>query len=38
MKNVLVSYFSHTGNTARMAEAVSSGAKSAGVEVKLKFI
>jgi NAD(P)H dehydrogenase (quinone) len=38
MKNVLVSYFSHTGNTARMAEAVASGAKSAGVEVKLKKV
>ena len=38
MKNVLVSYFSHTGNTAKMAEAVASGAKSAGVEVKLKKV
>jgi multimeric flavodoxin WrbA len=38
MKNVLVSYFSHTGNTAKMAEAVASGARTAGVEVKLKKV
>ncbi len=38
MKKVLVSYFSLTGNTRKMAEAVAAGARDAGVEVKLKNI
>jgi len=38
MKNVLVSYFSLTGNTARMAEAVAAGSKGAGAETKLKKV
>jgi NAD(P)H dehydrogenase (quinone) len=35
---VLVSYFSLTGNTAKMAEAVASGAKNAGAEVRLNDV
>ncbi|MDD1742320.1 MAG: NAD(P)H-dependent oxidoreductase [Methanotrichaceae archaeon] len=35
---VLISYFSPTGNTAKMAEAVASGAKNAGAEVRLKDV
>ncbi|MCJ7444296.1 MAG: NAD(P)H-dependent oxidoreductase [Methanotrichaceae archaeon] len=38
MKKVLVSYFSLTGNTTKMAEAVAAGARDAGAEVKLKNI
>ena len=38
MKNVLVSYFSLTGNTAKMAEAVALGAKSIGADVRLKNV
>jgi NAD(P)H dehydrogenase (quinone) len=38
MSYVLVSYESKTGNTKQMAEAVSDGVKSAGVDVKLKAV
>lgn len=36
MSNVLVVYHSGTGNTAKMAEAVAAGAKSAGADVTVK--
>jgi NAD(P)H dehydrogenase (quinone) len=36
MQKVLIIYHSRTGNTAKMAEAVASGAKSAGADVTVK--
>lgn len=36
MQKVLIVYHSRTGNTAKMAEAVAAGAKSAGAEVTVK--
>ena len=38
MPKVLVTYYSRTGNTAKMAEAIAAGAKSEGVEVVLKKV
>ena len=38
MQRVLVVYHSRTGNTARMAEAVGEGARSAGAEVEVKKV
>ncbi len=36
MPNVLIVYHSRTGNTAKMAEAIANGAKTAGADVSLK--
>ena len=38
MSRILVVYHSRTGNTAKMADAVASGAKSAGADVVLKKV
>jgi len=38
MSKVLVVYYSRTGNTATMAEAVAAGAKSSGAEVSVKKV
>lgn len=38
MVKILVSYYSLTGNTAKMAEAVAAGARAAGAEVVLKKV
>lgn len=38
MATVLVLYHSRTGNTARMAEAVGDGVKSAGIDVSIKKV
>ena len=37
MKKILVLYYSRTGNTEKMAQAVAEGAKSGGVEVELTY-
>lgn len=38
MPRILVAYYSRTGNTARMAEAVASGARSSGADVVMKKV